>query len=673
MEKTTTPATTERVARIIEKFNRDGGGQRVATVDSTDIQARTVTLAFSSESPVERWFGIEILGHRPEEVRLDRLRGNGPLLMDHNVMDQVGVVETASVDGDGVARATVRFGKSPRAEEILQDVNDRIRRNVSVGYRINAMELVGVKDDVEMWRAVDWEPYEISIVAVPADTTVGVGRAQSADTVETPEKSGDDAKIDDSTREAETEKDPEVIMTDVNENAGSARPAANDNERERALKMERERVATIMELGREYDALDLANEHISNPNGSETSMLRALQGRTGISPPVKPQTSDIGMTPQDLKKFSVVKIARALVYPNDRKIQEEAAFEREMSDAARQNQNNTNTGRWIVPSDVLRTNPRGMNSLYRDGDMNVGDNNQTGPGSTGGATVTTWLEANSYIAMLRNKAKFATGIKMLAGLRGIVDIPKQTAFTQGYWVGEGEPVGKTSMDFNTLELKPRTAGAYVDITRRFLMQTSVDIEMLIRSDLATTMALLIDRSGYYGTGTEKQPRGLANMDGMPITEYDGNFPSYEQLVDAETAVANKNADVESMRFKATPGFRGYAKKTLEFDVNGSNKIWEPGGTVNGYACDITNQIDNGDVFFGNYGDVLMGMWGGLELHVDPYTNSTSGDVRLITFQDIDWQVRRTESFMILRRKGTQAATQNGGDNDNGASSKKKSA
>ena len=79
-------------------------------------------------------------------------------------------------------------------------------------------------------------------------------------------------------------------------------------------------------------------------------------------------------------------------------------------------------------------------------------------------------------------------------------------------------------------------------------------------------------------------------------------------------------------------------------------IWEPGNTVNGYRTEITNQINAGDVLMGNFADLVVLMWGDMELNVDPYRNSKSGRLRIITFQDIDLVVRRTESF-CLGRKG----------------------
>ena len=154
------------------------------TREAVNDEERTVELSFSSEEPVDRWFGLEILDHSPGSVRLDRLSNGGALLMDHDRRDQVGVVESVQIGADRKGRAVVRFGKGARAEEIFQDVKDGIRSLVSVGYRIYKMLLEKTDEDTETYRATDWQPYEISIVSVPADTTVGIGRAADGETNE---------------------------------------------------------------------------------------------------------------------------------------------------------------------------------------------------------------------------------------------------------------------------------------------------------------------------------------------------------------------------------------------------------------------------------------------------------------------------------------------------------
>lgn len=163
---------------------QSGPLHRELTLDRSGIneEARTVALTFSSEEPYQRWFGNEILDHSSSSVRMDRLRNAAPLLVDHNPGDQVGVTQEASIGSDRRGRAVVRFGKSARADEIFQDVQDGIRTKVSVGYRIHEMVLDRQDGDVPTYRVTDWEPLEVSIVAVPADDTVGVGRSDARET-----------------------------------------------------------------------------------------------------------------------------------------------------------------------------------------------------------------------------------------------------------------------------------------------------------------------------------------------------------------------------------------------------------------------------------------------------------------------------------------------------------
>ncbi len=143
-----------------------------------DKGKRTVELSFSSEEPVERTWGIEILDHSKKSVSLDRLEKGGPLLLDHDKSSQVGVIEKSWVDvflRKGFAQ--VRFSKNETGEETFQDVIDGIRSNVSVGYSVNEVVLEKESKPQNIYRVTSWQPYEISLVSIPADINVGVGRS----------------------------------------------------------------------------------------------------------------------------------------------------------------------------------------------------------------------------------------------------------------------------------------------------------------------------------------------------------------------------------------------------------------------------------------------------------------------------------------------------------------
>jgi HK97 family phage major capsid protein len=199
-------------------------------------------------------------------------------------------------------------------------------------------------------------------------------------------------------------------------------------------------------------------------------------------------------------------------------------------------------------------------------------------------------------------------------------------------------------------MSPKTVAAYSEVTRKLLNQSSMDVEAMIRYDLAVQLALTIDKAGFYGIGSDHQPLGLANQTGINAQAFaTPGAPTYAELVNMETQIALQNADVDSMVYIGNAGLRGKLKTTLKFPTSASDAtIWEPGNTVNGYKTDITNQIASGDVFFGNFADLLIGMWGGLEMMVDPYSGSKKGRVRIVCFQDVDVAVRRTASFVLGR-------------------------
>jgi hypothetical protein len=166
--------------------------ERAAAAAADD---RTVELAFASDTPCTHFSYrlydyIDVkLSMEKSAMRPDRLMNGAALLADHDPSDQIGVVESFSIDSkDGKARAMVRFSKSQRGEEIYQDVLDGIRRNVSVGFSIHKLVLEEENENGnDLYRADDWEPFELSIVSIPADISVGVGRSAEIITQPKPE------------------------------------------------------------------------------------------------------------------------------------------------------------------------------------------------------------------------------------------------------------------------------------------------------------------------------------------------------------------------------------------------------------------------------------------------------------------------------------------------------
>lgn len=658
-------------------FNRGSGLNRAMEVVSYDKEARTVELAFSSEYEGMRWFGIEILDHDPASVRMERIQDSGALLMDHTWTDQVGVVLSASIDADRRGRAVVKFSKSERAQEIFQDVIDGIRKHISVGYRVHNAKLVETRDDVDVYRITDWEPLEISIVSVPFDHTVGFGRNLEIPQEEQEVTRSQTASIQSGAAtgklNSEDIRNMKIkVLRDASGNLVRAEVDENDNitkvlevlekagddvraAEQRGQQAAQARVRAITEMGEKYNARDLAARAVAagtspedfqrelldhvNTRGTEQPEQRnraaenAGRSGTGSTPLNEMRSSHIGLTDREVRNYSFFRAIRALQPNASRADREAAAFELECSETAQRAYGRTAQG-ILIPDDVLS---RAFNA-------GGAANTPTGA-TTGQQLVDTTYMAGSFIEMLRNRTTIMRLATVMGGLVGNVEIPKQTGGATAYWVGEGEDATEGTPVIGQLDLSPNTVAAYTDITRRLLMQSTPDAEGIVRRDLANAIAQAIDKAGYYGTGLNNQPLGIANHSGINAVDFAAVQPSYAELVQMESEIAADNADINQMAYVMNSVGRGAAKTTQKFTGGGdTGVIWEPGNTVNGYRTEITNQVTTGDVFFGNFGDVIVGMWGGLDMTVDPYSLSKSGGLRIVVFQDVDVALRRVESM-----------------------------
>lgn len=596
-----------------------------------DLEARTVTLAFSSEEPYQRVWGIEVLDHQPSSVDLTRLRSAGPLLLDHEPCDLIGVVESVRIDADLVGRAVVRFGRSADADEAFQDVVDGIRRNVSVGYVIQEAVQEGVQDGVPVFRVTRWTPYEISLVAIPADPTVGVGRNASEETPapiaaaqETPQPQAAPAAA---TRGVTTMSDPIIDAA-----AEQARGATS----------ERDRVASIMAIGEQFKAygLDKIASDAVRSGQSVDAFRQAAMAKLAEAP--KPN-SDIGMSRADTQRYSFVRALHAIANPTDRRAQEAAAFEIEASRAAAEKSGRSPQG-IMVPSDVLKR------------DLVVGTT------TAGGHTVQTDLLAQDFITLLRHRMVISgMGTRMMTGLQGNIAIPRHTGAATAYWVAESGAPTESQQAFDQVTMQPRTVGAFTDISRKLLLQSSLDVESFVREDLAMVLAQEIQRVAINGSGTAPEPRGILNVVGIGsvVGGTNGLAPAWSHIVQLETEVAQDNADIGTLGYLTNAKVRG-KMKGVEKATNTGLYLWSESATtpVNGYRAEVTNAVPSNltkgtssgvcsAIIFGNFADLIIGMWGGLDLMVDPYTGSTSGTVRVVALQDVDVAVRHPESFAAM--------------------------
>ena len=649
-------AKTKTISRKIDT----GTLHRTFTLDraKVDEENRTIPLSFSSEEPVERWFGNEVLSHDPAHVDLGRLNDGGALLVDHDPRDHVGVVEEASIGSDKKGRAVVRFGQSKRAKEIFQDVLDEIRSKISVGYRIHEM----LEDrDTNTFTATRWSPHEISFVSIPADVTVGVGRSEREEgekfetTVSSTEIIPNGERVMKLFDEHGNEVDAEGnILRTAAAIAATKTPAKKldaEAERKEIRKAEGLRTKEIRALGKEHGqetSAELAVDNGTTLENYRVDVLNCLRD----TPASKTPTDELGLTHKEAQRFSYCKAIMALANPQSRSAQEAAGFEIECSNAVAQ-QRGTESQGFFIPemtrSGFVNTDADGkyVRGISVPLDVQRADLNAT-TDSQGGYLVDTNLMSGSFIDVLRNMTALGgMGATMMGDLVGDIAIPGKLAAGTSAWLAtEGANAVQSDMTFRQVAMTPKTAATYTEFTRQLMMQSSVDVDALVRNDIASGMALLLDLAGLYGTGSSGQPTGIATTTGIgDPTTWAAAVPTWAEVVALESNIAGSNALMGSLGYLMETAMRG-SLKTKEKATNTAQFIMSEGQELNGYSGNVSNQVVSGDIFFGNWADMLIGLWGGMDLLIDPYTNSLSGTIRVVAHQSMDVAVRHAASFAL---------------------------
>ena len=569
-----------------------------------DEEKRMVRVGVSSEEPVERSFGMEVLGHSAGDINMEFINsGRAPLLLDHDMTKQIGVIEEFKLDETAKrTTAVVRFGKSALAREVFEDVKDGIRMNISVGYRIDKLERYEHKD--ETYYKAQWTPMEVSSVSVPADQSrlVGVGRSK--------DKQNNNIEV----KLMENEKKQDINLDEVRaQTVEDAKAEFKRNSKE------------IIDLAVKHNKRDLADKAISD--GISVAEFRGilLENISNNTPLETP--SEIGMTKEEVRDFSLVRAIRAMANPSDRKAQEDAAFEFECSAEAARQYGKDAQG-IMLPAEVLRT--------WKQRDINSSDDS---------TLIAEDYRGGDFIDVLRNSSSvMQAGATMLRGLQGNVVIPKKTAAASGAWIAtEGTAAAESEFTSGSVTMSPKVVGAFTDATRLLLQQSSLDVENLIRDDLTQSIATAIDLGALAGSGSSGQPTGIANTSGINTTTFAAANPTWAEIVAMESAVANDNALTGSLGYICRPADFG-TLKTTEKATGTAQFVVSPDNTMNGYNVVRSNQVTSGDFYFGNFADLLIGMYGGLDITVDPYALSTSGGVRIVALQTVDVAVRHAVSF-----------------------------
>ncbi|MEM7131181.1 MAG: phage major capsid protein [Chloroflexota bacterium] len=392
---------------------------------------------------------------------------------------------------------------------------------------------------------------------------------------------------------------------------------------------------------KDYEQLQADIENLDNDIARRERLDEMERGLNDApSRPEPDQDANIGMSDEEVREYSIVRAIRALANNDWRG----AELEREASEEVARRMDTTPQG-FFVPNDWVTR------------DLSVGTP------TAGGHTVSTDLLASSFIELLRNRlALVNAGARMLDGLEGNIAIPRQTGGATAYWVGEAGSPTESQQTVDQVTMTPHTAGAFTDFSRRLILQSSIGVEAFVRQDLASVIALAIDYAGLHGDSgaNANQPDGLEQLAGIGAVAggTNGAAPDWADIVSLETEVAVDNADVGNLAYITNAAVRGKLKTTEKYASSNGMSVWGEGSNpLNGYRAIVSNQVRSdltkgsgtnlSAIFFGNWADMIMGLWSGLDIMVDPYTHSTSGTLRVVSLQDVDFAFRHAQSFSAM--------------------------
>lgn len=615
------------------------------TREAIDQENRTVSLAFASEIPYSRYWGIEILDCSAASVRLERLLNKAPLLFNHDRDQLLGVVESVSLGADRICRATVRFGKGEEADESYQDVLDGILTKVSVGYQIHEYLLEKEVEDVPTYRITDWEPYEISMVTIPADDTVGVGRTLEFEKLPPPQEKAETNQTE--TRESgffntknSGAKNMEKTVEELE--AQGRQLAAQMGEQ----KVEQARRDALVDIGVKYaNYLTMDDVKRAVDEKQTPYQLQELVIQRQTTKHADTSGHNIGMEKKDVANYSIAKAVRAIVMGDWK----DAGLERAAAEAcgARFGDSVQFTGRnLVVPFDVFSA---------RDF--------TAGTAAEAGNLVATDLRGDLFADVLRHRLALGNlGVTMLYGLSSNIDIPRKTVGMSLGWLAETAAATETQPTTAKVTLSPKRIGGFVEFSKQGVIQSAMAIEPMLRQDLLSEYAVQVENAAINGSGAGVNPRGIRNVSGIGsvIGGTNGARLDWGHIVGLESAVANVNAEPDvNSGYLINTKTRGWAKQALKA-AGFQQFLWDNGPQpLNGYRAEVTNNVlsnltkgtANGicsSAMFSSMWDMLViGTFGAIELTLDDLTLAPNGMNRLILNAYIDVGCRRPANFSVM--------------------------
>lgn len=633
------------MAKRVSDEVKKGGGEsdlllREALIEGvTDKEKRIINVSFSSEEAIEDWPNtFLVLGHTREEVDLDRLNKNGPVLMSHCYKNHVGCVLRAWLDEKAKkCYAEVKIARTQEANEVWSKIEDGILTGISVGTKFLSVELTSEKDGVRCYRATKWRPHEISLTPVPADLNVGVGREFTFMGTENDDEKMNGGVDNESSVSRQAASSPPAgsggaaAQSPASGAGGGDAAAAANVGAEAARALSGAEIGQISRIGREYgfsaEALD-AIENRERPDAFAERCLKIARGKSAGNGVSGDRDSKVGLNDKEVSRFSVARLVRAQAFPNNKRYRDEAGFELECVRALGHEEGSS----VAIPSEVLRSWGR----------REAGAVNSTAVGGM----VEDHLMMDSFVGMMRNQSDVLKRVSMRTGLKGNYAYPVQAANTKASWTGIDKPLSKTDVKIDKRAIVPSKLGAILEINESALIYAAMAVEQDLRRDITEAIAEEMQRVIFYGSGAGDEPGGLSVETGINKVQFAAANPTFKELTAMHTKIKKKLAARGNLFYAMGSDMEGHFLTSPR--ENGLNQpiLSEPGSLLCGRAYESTELINEGHIFFGNFSEVFVGVWDNFKIDVNPHASGKweSNAIMLKAYQIAGVAVRRPGAF-----------------------------
>lgn len=606
----------------MDQLNKEVIFRKAEVTDILPIMDRTLTISVSSETPYLRGYGYEILSHSPEDVDLTFFNsGNAPFLCNHETDEQIGVIEESWIEN---SRLYARVRISTNHLDVLTDIQDGIKTNISVGYQILDKTQVSDIDGTPAFIC-KWLPYESSLVSIPADTTVGTNRSVETELEVVPQLDLDNQEVLDEAESINNEnldnsnKSKEIIM-----------------EHQEIIKAERSRVSEITDLATKFNLTTESADFIKEGKSVEEFKDYVLTKQS--------DTRSVNQSPAIITstRSTEYSVGRAFLAAQSGDWSQ-AGLEREMNQEMARAAGKAFTG----------------NNFFIDTNARAGAVGTIG----GGAELvgTQYMGDRIIDQLYANTISNQVGVSKMLGLVGNAVIPVVTSGTTASWGTETSTSSESSLGTSSKSLSPKQLTAVSKFSRQLLIQGIPQIDQLVRADILKQIALAVDTALISGTGLSNQPTGILSTSGIGAVSLgtNGDVPTYAKVNALIAAIESDNALMGSLNFVTNPKAAAKLRTTLKDAANTNSGYIMPESvnTLVGYNTAVSTLVPSNltkgtgtnlsALVFGNWADAIIAQWGPIEIVTDPYSAGDTSEIILRAYSFWDILVKRAESFAAI--------------------------